>query len=370
MAKARIMLGIYLDDKALFQSGYGHLSNTMHDPRHQDPGIAEAEIPFPAASPIDKDDPMALFELAIDYDGEHTEINRNPAPNGGHVSMDVEALFHTAESLCHQGYDMYGMKMDYRLSDSSPYITDSKPRFLLNADWMVASADPGIVMKFYPSKGLQQADYMGSEINIGSAYENVYNHYKHRRSDTYDISTLEAFVLSKRAAGKTGLDTLLYADLDEGLGRTDCSWGGAGDDDDDDDDGDDGDDDGGDDDGGDDDDDDGDDDDDDDGDDDGDDADDDGDDDGGDDDGDDDDGDDDDGGDDDGDASSDGDVGDAGDGDGGGGDGPGDAGGGVEDDASADGGCGCAIVRPSSAGFLVGLSVLGVVGVGRRRRGR
>ncbi|MEE9369122.1 MAG: hypothetical protein V3V05_09720, partial [Pontiella sp.] len=214
VAKSRIMLGIYLDDKALFQSGYDHLFNTMYNPRNINPGLGKAEIPWPTSSPIDKDDPMSLFSLSIDYDGEHTEISRSPAPNSGHVRMDVEALNNISESLFHQGYDMYDMKIKYRTSASSPWITDAKPRYLLNADWMVDAADPGVRMKLHPSRDIVVVDY------LKPVCEAIYNHYKYRSSGGYDISKLEAYVMAKRAAGNNGLDTLLHADLDKGLQRT------------------------------------------------------------------------------------------------------------------------------------------------------
>ncbi len=220
VAKARIMVGIFLDDKALFQSGYDHLMNTLHKPRHLDPGLAGAEIVWPDWSPIDKEESLNLFELSVDINGEYTEVNRTPAPNG-HVAMDEESLNHIIEVLCHQGYDLYGETVTYNTGNGAPDMTDAKPRHLLSQEWFADGATGEFTMTLHPSKGL--APWRAANL------EQAYNHYKYRSTEKYDLSKLEEVILAQRENGENRLiTTVLYSELDKTLLRKDCSWGGSG----------------------------------------------------------------------------------------------------------------------------------------------
>ncbi len=207
VAKARIVLGIYLDDKALFQSGYDHMFTTMHLSRNLNPGLAGALNQWPATSPINKSGTsLSIFELSIDKGGEYTEVNRTPAPNLGHMGMSNEAIQLMAEALCHQGFDMYDMQVG----------SESSPRFLQGQEWLERIESPGITMQLHTSRGNITA------TNPTRDYEAAYNHYKYRSTGNYDLSALEAYVAQKRAASTKGLDVLIHSDLSKDVGQVDC----------------------------------------------------------------------------------------------------------------------------------------------------
>jgi len=211
VAKARIMLGIYLDDKALFQNGYDHMFATMHLSRNINPGLAGAQNQWPASSPINKaGTSLNLFELSIDNTGEVTEINRGGeanAPDLGHTSMCAEAIQLTADALCHQGYDMYDMRVG----------SETLPRILKAQNWLEQLSDTGVTMQLHLARGNVVAG-----ANMPRDYEGVYNHYKHRSNSDYDIATLEAYVQQKRADGTKGIYVLTHADLSQGAGQVNC----------------------------------------------------------------------------------------------------------------------------------------------------
>jgi hypothetical protein len=205
VAKARMMLGIYLDDKALFQSGYDHMFNTLHTFTKEN-----KQWTWPDDSPIGKVGiPLNQFQPTIDKGGEYTEINRLPAPND-HVGMSRASAQNMADMLCHQGYDMYDMI----------FGNETTPRYLQGANWLLKGVTDGINMSLHNRTVKLDDNYIGD-------YEAVYNHYKYRSTGDYDISSLEQYVMQQRANKAKSIGILLHADLAKDMGQTDCSWGGA-----------------------------------------------------------------------------------------------------------------------------------------------
>ncbi len=191
VAKSRIMLGIYLDDKALFQSGYDHLVTTMHGDHYGNYWYKD----------IFGYDSVSLMELSIGPNGEYMEINRDPAPNS-HWGMCKASTQLAAEVLWHQGYDIYDMI----------FHNEVTPRFLQGQKWiMKGTLGGGITM----SKNGETVD-----LNGDRNYEIIYNHYQHRQGGKYEFPLLEQYVAQKRAGGEDSINSsyesiavLTHADL-------------------------------------------------------------------------------------------------------------------------------------------------------------
>ncbi|MEE9382117.1 MAG: hypothetical protein V3V08_01720 [Nannocystaceae bacterium] len=116
VAKARIMVGIYLDDAALYQSGYDHFLVTQHGPSY---GGTQYKDVFGV-------DYVHLMELSIGLGGEYLEINRDEE----HMGMCVASTQMMAETLCHQGEDVYDLIIR----------EEETPRFLQGVRWLTEAA--------------------------------------------------------------------------------------------------------------------------------------------------------------------------------------------------------------------------------------
>ena len=180
VAKARIMLGIYLDDETLFQDGYDHL----FEPRLYNNQYEE----------LFGHNPISLMELTISPTGEYMEINRDP----GHMGMCVHTTQTCAEILWHQGIDMYGMKIH----------EDETPRLLLGLEWLTRAAYGG-------APSTREGNVKLGQGRIGD-YEAMYNHYHHRMNDQYPLpQRFVGHVMTQREARRGNRRTLTHADLSE-----------------------------------------------------------------------------------------------------------------------------------------------------------
>jgi hypothetical protein len=178
VAKARIMLGIYLDDESLFQDGCDHLM--------------KARLHGGGYSKIFGRNPISLMELSIGPNGEYMEINRDR----GHMGMCVATTQKCAEILWHQDVDLYGMK----------FHEDEKPRILLGLEWLTRAAYGG-------ERATRIGDVSIRPGKIGN-YEMMYNHYHHRLKDRYPLSKeFTDHVMRSRRDGVWWLSTLTHTDL-------------------------------------------------------------------------------------------------------------------------------------------------------------
>ena len=183
VAYARMNLGIYMDDEAMYQSGYDHFFDRKlygNKSGYKDwDGNRHTYIDLFGRKPI------SLFELTIAPDGTYMEVNRD----GGHMSMCKVATYKIAELLWHQGIDMYDMKIH----------NDQIPRLVKGVDWLYTHSNE--VPFWNQRRGNEDGPgqiTMGKFLKGLAIHEMVYNHYKHRLKDKYAITSLNDVTVSGR----------------------------------------------------------------------------------------------------------------------------------------------------------------------------
>ena len=195
VAVSRVFLGIYLDDDAMFKSGYDYLFKkylTEYDDLGTKPYLASlTEYNY---QKVFGENPINLFELSIGKGGEYMERNRDE----GHMNMCVAAIQQIAEPLRHQGMDdVYTMT----------FLDEKTPRFLQGVYWLSKGALEG---------GTQTTKLGKVEFSTGRLQnvEQVYNYYHNILKDKYPLpKSFLKFIEEKRDAGKGSIDMLLHAEL-------------------------------------------------------------------------------------------------------------------------------------------------------------
>jgi hypothetical protein len=195
VAESRIYLGIYLDDEALFKSGYDYFFKKylyQFDDLGTKPYLAD--LPENNYLKVFGEKPVNLFELSIGIDGEYMERNRDE----GHMNMCVAAIQKMAEPLRHQGMDdVYTMK----------FLDEKIPRYLQGINWLCKGAFEGGA----PTYKRGHVEFSPNRLNN---VEQVYNFYHYILKDKYPLpESFVKYVKEKRNGNKGNTDMLLYGDL-------------------------------------------------------------------------------------------------------------------------------------------------------------
>ncbi len=179
VAYARMNLGVYMDDEAMFMSGYNHAFAPVR--KGYEPGYKDWNGNRHTFMQLFGRDPVSVFELTLGPDGTYMEINRD----NGHMGMCINATYMIAELLWHQDIDMYQMIIN----------NENTPRMVKGVDWLYAhrlentpfwnqrrgqESGPGMVI-------LDTLKTMGNQ-------EIIYNHYKYRLKDRYPLPDLDKSV--------------------------------------------------------------------------------------------------------------------------------------------------------------------------------
>ena len=175
VADARMALGIYLDDKALFNSGYHYLT--------------KKNFICSLNQEIFGHDPASMLEYVIGPNGQFMEINRDM----GHTKMCMTATMQIAEMLWSQGYDLYGTIL----------YGDTTPRYYQGMRWLVKGKFDKVESYL---RGAQKLPSIGP-------YEKYYNHFRYRLKNKYPVpADLERYVFEQRKSGN--YNDFLYMELD------------------------------------------------------------------------------------------------------------------------------------------------------------
>ncbi len=187
VAEARMAIGIYQNDRSLFDSGYDLLINDS---------FGEKGIPNSGRIREIHGKPVNLIELSIlKENGEILEINRD----GGdlaHMNLVWWKLVGCAEILWHQGIDLYDMKFD----------GEKIPRLLKGAEWF----NKGILQPPYKTHGV--GDIMPRHQSCASI-EQIYNSYHNRLGNKYPMPYTEELMKRRKLKGIANNETLTHADL-------------------------------------------------------------------------------------------------------------------------------------------------------------
>ena len=188
IAKARMQLGVYLNDEVLFNFGYDLLFNSSMT--HY--GNREFLSIF-GASPIN------LFQLGMGLGGEYMEANRD----GTHMGMCVQYYGTMAELLWHQkgyvdgNYDMYGLILH----------NEKTPRYFQSLEWLNQGAlEGGVPLS-------KDGNIMVLGQNCLGRIQQWYNHYHYRLNDKYPLPA--KFVEYAKKYESPQEDILLHAELDK-----------------------------------------------------------------------------------------------------------------------------------------------------------
>ena len=190
VAKARMMLGIYLDDEALFKNGYNYF---------YDKNLSGGYGKKWRYKDILGGNPINLFELSIGLNGQFMEGNRDNA----HMQMCVVTTQTLMEMLWKQGLNAYETK----------FLGEKAPRFFQGMLWLIK----GIKLEGVDRVGAP-TDLKGAiKFSPGGmgAYEMFYNHYRYRLKGKYPFPPeIEQYVLERRK-GRMKPRQFIYADLDK-----------------------------------------------------------------------------------------------------------------------------------------------------------
>jgi hypothetical protein len=181
IALARMYLGVYMDDEVMFQNGY----DKMFKPTIGTP--TKTYTDFDGVKRTFKNMfnrvPVSLYDLSVGPNGEFMEINRDY----GHMYMCTDAVFFMAEMLWHQDINMYEMIVN----------GDPSPRLVAGVKWLYdhqIENKPFWNTRLGQSKG-NSAGQVILELRNGSHnMEAMYNHYKYRLNDKYQLTSLESAI--------------------------------------------------------------------------------------------------------------------------------------------------------------------------------
>lgn len=187
VVKARMMAGIFTNDKGIFYNGYNWFNKTTFSKSDYPSIFGKSEI--------------TIYEWSINSHknaGEYMEINRDE----GHMGMCVGTTQKIVDVLWHQKgyipeYDMYG----------DIYNEESTPKFFQGQEWLCKAALGGGANTCTKGKVTISAGRVG-------AIAQIYNHYHFRLKDKYPLSDNYVNQAKKYSSGSH--DLLLHAKLNDG----------------------------------------------------------------------------------------------------------------------------------------------------------
>jgi hypothetical protein len=198
VALARMSIGVYQNDKSLFESGYRLLVEPMFGT--EDPATANTREENLSKARQTREffgKPVNLIQLSLKYGtGENMEINRTNRGDIGHMNLTFRKLVDCAELLRHQGINMYEMKFD----------GENIPRLLMGAEWNAqAILNP-------PYKTSKIGEVMPRDKYI-TRIEKVYNAYKYWLKGKYPMPYTEKLMQHRIENGDVNIETLTHAAL-------------------------------------------------------------------------------------------------------------------------------------------------------------
>jgi hypothetical protein len=195
VAYARMNLGVYMDDEAMFMSGYDHAFKPQWKGYKFGYKDWDGERHF--YEELFGRDLVSVSELTIGIDGTYMEINRDY----GHMGMCVNATSMIMELLYHQGIEGYEMKIN----------GEATPRFVKAMDWLYTHRLENTYF-WNQRKGQERepGQVVLDTIKILDIQEVAFNHYKYRLKDKYKLNKLTKSVeIARKGYYKNGHHVLV-----------------------------------------------------------------------------------------------------------------------------------------------------------------